>query len=506
LIGFLAVRLVACGASLPCLPFSNCHSAAVELHARAGALLAGDGAADNRGVEPELVAHHLAHAGQPLASARYSAAAAKQALDRWANREALGHTAAGLAQLALADEGVARDQCELLLRMIEGTAHRAVHGFASISVENSFARALTLCERLRETQQVVDVRRGLFSFYYARGELDRAQQQGEEVVRLSERSPDALDTRVLGDWMLGVMAFWGGDFSLAQARLERAVSLYRSHAQSATALALQIDPGVNAWSHLTWVLWILGRPDAALQCGERAVATARELHQPLALAMAQFFSCATLACCGRYDALDAPLAELIAVTTEHRLGYLGSCAKVLRGQQLIARGLSEAGLAQARQALAEFGAQQAQLGLPWLLSIVALGHAGLEQPERALEVIDDALRAIERKGERQWAPEVWRLKAELLLRTGRHAEAQAHDALRLSLELARRQSAKSLELRAATSLAHMLMGRGEVAPARALLAPVRELFPANSDFVDVRAADRLLAHGRANVKQGRRHA
>jgi len=461
------------------------------LHLRAGSLLA-HAAAGGPGAQPELIAHHLALGGQPLAAARFCALAAKRSLDGWANLEALGHTGAGLAQLAAVEEGAERDQVELALAMIEGTAHRAVHGFASIRVERSFARALQLCERLGDTQRVVDVRRGLFSFYYARGELDSAHGQGVEVMRLVESRPDDVDTRVLGDWMLGVMSFWRGDFPAACEGLERAVSLYQPHAGDATALALQIDPGVNAWSHLTWVLWILGRPDSALACGARAVATARTLNQPLALAMAQFFSCATIACCGRYEVLDAPLDELVAVTTEHGLVYLGSCARVLRGQRLIASGLYAQGLAQTQQALREFEAQGAHLGLPWLLSIMALGHAGLSRGPQALEVIDRAIEAIERKGERQWAPEVWRTKAQVLLMDGMDRAQDAKAALETSLSLAREQRAHGLALRSATSLASLLLRLGDAGGARAVLLPARGQVTEGADTEDLRAADAFI--------------
>ncbi|MDM0046261.1 AAA family ATPase [Variovorax dokdonensis] len=463
-----------------------------ELHGRAGTILANvqpGGAA----VEPELVAHHYALAGQALAAARYSALAGKRSLDRWANLEALGHTALGLEQLEHVQEGEARDQVELALRMIEGTAHRAVHGFASAHVMESFARALVLCERLGDAQHVVDVRRGLFSFYYARGELDLARHQGEQVMQLAEHHPGDRDTRVLAEWMLGVMAFWRGEFGDACERLERAASLYSPHADGATTLALQIDPAVNAWSHLTWGLWILGRPGSALACGARAVATARTLNQPLALAMAQFFHCATLACCGRYDALDEPLGELLAVTSEHGLVYLGSCAKVLRGQHWIETDHHAEGLAQVELAWHEFQAQQAQLGLPWLLSIMALGHAGVGRTAQAMEAIEAALQAMERKGERQWAPEVWRIKAKVLLMGGPDRVAEARAALQTSFSMALAQKAGSLALRSATSLAALLARQGEGAAASAILLPVRAQITEGEGTADLRAADELMS-------------
>lgn len=441
--------------------------------------------------EPEMLAHHHAQAGHPDRAARYSAAAAVRALDRSANAEALGHAARGLQLLAEVAPGAERDRSELDLRILEGAAYRATKGFAASDVERSFARALELSERLGDTQRLIDVRRGLFSVYYARGALALAREQGDHVAALGRRLGDSA-SQMLGYWMLGCMASWQGRFEEARDELEKAVAMYDPGEQQSKTLAMQIDPGVNALCHLSWVLWVLGSPDRAIATSERAIAEARRLAQPFALAMALFFACVTRACCGQHAALRPTLDELAAVTGEHRLAYLGSCAKVLNGQELIAAGRPLAGIEEIERAGVEFTAQEAGLGTPWSMAILALGHCRLGEVDQGLAAIDAALEAMARNGERHWEAEVWRLKGELLLAGAHATPTECEACFRRAIEIAARQSARSLGLRATTSLVRLVAALGHVDPARTTLARALDEFREGETTVDLREARALL--------------
>jgi class 3 adenylate cyclase/tetratricopeptide (TPR) repeat protein len=441
--------------------------------------------------EPEVVAHHYTQAGQALRATRYWAAAALRALDRSANVEALGHAGKGLELLAGVAQGIDRDRLELGLRILQGAAYRAVKGFASSDVERSFTRALELSERLDDVPRLIDVRRGLFSFYYARGALALAREQGQHVATLGQRMNDR-GSQMLGYWMLGCMAFWQGEFGTARRELEDAVALYDSNEQKSKTLALQIDPGVNALCHLSWLLWVLGYPDRAIETSDRAIWTARELTQPFALAMAIFFACVTRACCGHYASGTPLLDELIAITREHGLSYLGSCAGVLKGQELIARDQCVAGLEQIDRALSEFNAQEAGLGRPWSMSISAMGYARLGRVEDGLAALSEGFEAMGRHDERQWEAELWRLKGELILLRPGLDNSEAEACFRRAIDVARRQTARALELRAATSLARLLARQGETGLARDMLAEVYGQFTEGVDTADIRDARIML--------------
>ena len=122
----------------------------------------------------------------------------------------------------------------------------------------------------------------------------------------------------------------------------------------------------------------------------------------------------------------------------------------------------------------------------------ALGHAG--RGEEALPMVKDALASVERTGERYYEAELHRLRAELLpTLQGDEGRAEAEACFHRALEVARRQEAKSLELRAATSLARVWLQQGRTADARAMLAPIVGWFTEGFDQPDLRDARVLIS-------------
>jgi tetratricopeptide (TPR) repeat protein len=406
-------------------------------------------------VEPELLAYHFTQAGRAQPAASYWAAAARRAIDRAANVEALSHATKGLEALAGVAEAPDREPLELALEVSRGAAYRALRGFASSDAERSFLRALDLGEKLGDVRGLIDVRRGLFSCYYARGALPLARDQAQRVAEAGQRMNEP-GSRMLGHWMLGCVTFWQGEFATARRELEEAYRLYDPNEQRSKTLALQIDPGVNALCHLGWAQWILGDPELALATSSKALETARALAQPFAVAMALFFACATRACCGRHDAVRPLLDELTAVTSKYRLRYLGSCARVLEGQALIAQDRCAAGLDQIGRAFAEFEAQEAGVGLPWAMSIAIDAYTRTGAEHEALATLAKAFAAVARNGEHQWEAELHRLKGDLMSSLHPPDDTAAEACFRRAIELARAQSARSFELRAAASLARLL--------------------------------------------------
>jgi hypothetical protein len=100
-------------------------------------------------------------------------------------------------------QGPERDPLELGLEVLRGAAYRAVKGFASSDAERSFIRARELCEKLDDMRGLIDVRRGLFSCYYARGALALARDQGQQVAEAGQKMNES-SSRMLGHWMLRV--------------------------------------------------------------------------------------------------------------------------------------------------------------------------------------------------------------------------------------------------------------------------------------------------------------
>ena len=112
-----------------------------------------------------------------------------------------------------------------------------------------------------------------------------------------------------------------------------------------------------------------------------------------------------------------------------------------------------------------------------------------------MAVVAEALKRVEQTGVSSLEPELYRLQGELLLEVkddGPYPDLTPEDCFRRSLEVARRHQARSLELRAALSLARLWQSRGEAAAAASHLAPNYAAFTEGFDTADLQEAQRLL--------------
>src|SRR5262249_35802780 len=150
------------------------------------------------------------------------------------------------------------------------------------------------------------------------------------------------------------------------------------------------------------------------------------------------------------------------------------------------------GLAQVRQGLAAWRATGAALNLPYLYTLLAEAAASLGHPEEGLQGLAEAHTLVEQHDERYWEAEICRLRGVLLLRQPGTPQAEAEACFQQALDVARRQQAKSLELRAAISLARLWQQQGKRAEARDLLGPIYGWFTEGFDTADLQEAKALL--------------
>src|SRR5262245_7737276 len=102
--------------------------------------------------------------------------------------------------------------------------------------------------------------------------------------------------------------------------------------------------------------------------------------------------------------------------------------------------------------------------------------------------LEEALALVELTGEQWWLAEVHRFKGEMLLRLSPDNELEAESHFRRAMGIARDQNAKSLELRAAMSLARLWAERRQRERAYDLLAPIYKWFREGFDTPDLTEA------------------
>jgi predicted ATPase len=226
---------------------------------------------------------------------------------------------------------------------------------------------------------------------------------------------------------------------------------------------------------------------------------AQELSHPFSLAFALNGATRLYLFRREWQAAQEQAEAAITLSTEQGFAYWLAAATFRRGGALAEQGQEEEGIAQMRQGLAALRATGAELWRPNYLSMLAEAYGKMGQAEEGLTVLVEALVAVNSSGERMWEAEIYRLKGELLLkqkakgkRQKAKMDAEAEACFRQSIDIARRQGAKSLELRAVMSLSRLWQGQGKKKEARKMLAEIYGWFTEGFDTADLKEARALL--------------
>jgi predicted ATPase len=249
---------------------------------------------------------------------------------------------------------------------------------------------------------------------------------------------------------------------------------------------------VACLSFAALTLWCLGYPVQALQRSQEALALALALDHPLSLAAAQHY--AAFLHHHRHEALAVQTlaGSLLTLATAQGFPLYMGYGTYWHGWACAMQGESEAGLRHMRQGLAAVLATGQTLARPFCLALLAEVAAQVGQREEGLRLVAEALTAFEHSGRGDLLAEAYRLQGVLLLPQAGAEAGHAEACFQQALTIARRQQAKSWELRAAMSLARLWQQQGKRAAAQALLAPLYNWFTEGFDTADLQDAKALL--------------
>jgi predicted ATPase len=434
--------------------------------------------------------HHCTEASLNAQAIAYWQHAGQRALERSATLEAVAHLTKGLEVLGTLRDTPERAQQKLALHITLGPALMNTKGFEAPEVLHTYARAHELCQQVGNARQLFAALWGLFYLHMVRGELQRAREVGEELLGVAQRLHDPELCVVAHRAQAGAL-FWLGELGLAHADVQQALALYDPQQMRDHAVRYGQDSGVSCRTFGAVTLWLLGYPEQAQQWSEGGLTQAQGLGHAYTLAQALLFS-ALLHLLRREAAMAQERAEAQrALCTEQGFAPYLAWGTIEWGAALAAQGGWAEGLAQMREGLA---AWRATALTPWLLFLSLLaeacGRAG--QVEEGLGALHEALEAMPTTEERLYEAEVYRLRGELLLQQSAVQQGKAEESFHQALAVARRQQAKSWELRAALSLSRLWQQQGKCAEARALLAPIYGWFTEGFDTADLQEARTLL--------------
>jgi predicted ATPase len=406
-----------------------------------------------------------------------------------ANQEAIAHFSRALALLETLPDTPDRAQQELALQLALAVPLLASSGYAAPELGRTYARARQLCQQIGETPQLFPTLLLLWMFYATRAEHQTAFELGEQILSLAQRAQDPVQV-ALSSWAPGLTSLYLGEFTRARAHFEQMIAFYDPQQHRSLAFLYGQDPGATSLSWAAWALWFLGYPDQALRRRQEALALAQELDHPFTLDF-------VLGIGGLFHHLRREgqaarefFEESVEVPTEEKFALFEAGEPIFLGWWQTEAGQVEEGIAQIRQGLAAWQAMGAGMHLSHYLGMLAEAHMKAGQVEQGLSVLAEALAFVEKTDERYFEAEIHRLKGELLLMQGDEPEAEAE--YHLAVEVARRQRAKSWELRATTSVSRLWQKQGKREEARRILAEAYGWFTEGFDTPDLEEAKALL--------------
>ena len=444
----------------------------------------------HHGADPPALAAELAllceTAREFTTSAQYFSLAAQQAMRIFGFREALSLAERGLAVVGAIPAGPARTQQELALRMAKGAALRSTTGWATPDIEQTFERARQLCRELGDPPPVVPVLWAITLFHLIRGNLLECRARADELMTLV-RDSDTAHQRVAAHHMAGVAREFIGDMAESSRLLERARELHIPAEHDLYLALYGTNLGILARAMSSRPLWALGYPDRALERALETRAIADAVREPMARAFARLVLHGILAYRG--DAVEALAVgeENIALCREHGLPQEAEWSRSFQGSAFISLGRYDEGLALLRDSVAVQEQLKTYLARPMFLAVLADGLRQAERVDEGLDAVEEGFAFAARTAEGGYVAELHRVRGQLLQLRGDLDGAEA--SLRAALAYAGRQTAKSLELRAAAALARLLRDTGRATEGRALLQTVHDWFTegfATADLADAR--------------------
>jgi predicted ATPase len=458
-----------------------------DLHARVATALE-QHFADLVERQPELLAHHLTAAGVTERAVDQWLKAGQHAAERSAHLDAIGHFEHGLETLAGVPQGPARDRREIELQLARGLSLLTGKGFTSVEAAEAFARARHLCETTGDANHLFVA---LWNTWMTTATRDTtaARPLSDKLLALTRNEQDT-DHRLEAHHSAWFTHFYSGEPFSARSHCNEGRRLYDIDRHRSLAFRYGgHDAGVCAHNHGALSEWLLGYPDQALASVNDSVRLATLLAHPLSLNHTYYDTVIHLL---RREpdiaVVRAHNAEQLAV--EQRLALLIN-TDVLRGGALLAQGRVEEAAASVRVGRATRDSMGWHLYQPYQLALVSevLGRAG--DADGAAMALAEAQKVIESGNERWWEAEIHRLIGVQLLSQGKVAEGVS--CFERAIGISRQQQAKSLELRAAMSLARVWGEEGRRIQARELLAAVYGWFTEGFDTADLKDAKALLA-------------
>lgn len=439
-------------------------------------------------IAAELAAHFEAGHDAPRA-VEYLYQAGENAILQHAHREAAHLFTKALDILREMPPTPERNHQELSLLMALGTPLTAIKGWGAAEVRHTYDQAWSLCQHEKDPLLQHSALIGLWAYHFTRAELETASRLATQLLATAQEFD--VEPLLLGARLeLGATALYAGEIQTAKSHLEQCLSHYHHYTPPETGY--MVDPGVVSGSLLAQTLWLLGYPDQALVQGENTLSLARRLAHPFSLSYILQILDNVYWMCGKRRDATALGEELSQLAREYDFALCLAWVSISQGRCQVEQGHYADGIEQILQGLSMSSDLGAVLGRPYTLLLLAQSYEGLDQTDKGLKTIAEALRTVRHTGEEWIAPELYRVKGEILRQKATAvAFKESESCFQKALHTAREQRAKAWELRAAISLSRLWQQRGKTQEAQILLKDTYGWFTEGFTTADLIAAKTL---------------
>ena len=442
---------------------------------------------------PEILAYHYSQAGKNELAIRCWRESGRRALANSANVEAIGHFRNALQLLRAIPDTPQRNKEEIEIQLALGIPLIAVQGYAAPETREAFSRARTLCLNLDSPPEYFQALFGLWGHSWMGGKNDDALAMASEFLAKSREKSDSLllmvAHRVMGSTLLTI-----GEFENSRRHFEESIELSKTGRRQSVYTLYMVEPQVASLLLLSWDLWFLGYPDQSLARVSEALALAQGLAQPYSVAFAHYMTSVVHLLRGDPARALESAERSLEMSREQRFSLYVLLSTISRGRALGELGRLQEAVTEMQSGISEGRRTGVGFMLPMMYSWLADVHAQSGDNDTAMSIIEQTLREISDATGRSWEAELHRQRAEILLALDPSKITEAESNLTNSIDLARRQNSKSLELRAAVSLAKLWRRQERIDQARDLIEPIYRWFGEGTATADLRRArDFLMA-------------
>jgi predicted ATPase len=468
-----------------------------SLHSRIAQTLESE-FADMAESQPELLARHCTEAGQIEKAASLWGKAGRRSLERSALVEGIAQLTRALDQIAVlpGTPALRREQIKLQVALITPLLH--VKGYAASETRATVERARVLIEQAEALGEPPEDPLLLFSVLYGswvasfisfRGDVMR--ELASHFLALAEKR-SATVPLMIGHRLVGMSLLGAGNFVQARAHLDWAIARYDPTVHRALATRFGQDVRVVILPWRSFALWSLGYPEAALADADQALKEAREIGHAATLMFALFHVSFTHMYCGNHATANKLIEELAVLADEKRASFWKAGGMLRRGWLFALTGKPLDAIQMIKSGMAAWRSTGATVWMPLFLSFLANNYAEIDKFDDSWRCIDEALTAVEETKETWCEAEINRTAGEIALLLPKPDAVKAEAYFDRALIVARKQQAKSWELRAGMSLARLWRDQGKRNEAREVLVPVYGWFTEGFETLDLKQAKALL--------------